>query len=232
MAIEDLRNRDWILLPGTLCTGDVFSGFLDTLGIPPERRNPISLCHATIDAYEEVLTPRVNDKVICGFSLGAIITAHLANRLPAHSIILFGLNPFPDDPAKAAGRHELQRDVMALGGASALMSRLPLLLGPNPEQTRAAILAMADAAAPDIEAQTNLALSRPGAMDALSRAISPVLVLTGSEDQMAPAVQGQAAAVAAPDSQFRLLPGLGHYALLEDPIACAKAVIATEDTPQ
>ncbi len=232
MAIEDLRNRDWLLLPGTMCTGDVFGGFLDALGVPAEQRIPISLCHATIEAFEDVLSSRARDAVICGFSLGAIVTAHLADRLPAHRIILFGLNPFPDDPAKAAGRHDLQHDVMTKGGGSALMSRLPPLRGTNPDKARASILAMADTAAPHIEAQTQLALSRPGAIDALSRSLSSVLVLTGGEDQMAPAAQGQAAADAAPDSRFRLLPQLGHYALMEDPVTCAQAVIGMEETLQ
>jgi pimeloyl-ACP methyl ester carboxylesterase len=232
MAIEDLLNRDWILLPGTLCTGDVFSGLLDELGVATKRRHAITLCHPTIEAYEDALTSHAKGAVFCGFSLGAIVAAHYADRLAAHSIILFGLNPLADDPAKAAGRLDLQRDVMAMGGACALMQRLPVLFGRNPDQTRAAILAMADATAPDSAAQTNLALTRPGAIAALSRALSPVLVLTGSEDQMAPAAQGQAAADAAPQGRFRSLARLGHYALLEDPIACAKAVIEMEDTAQ
>ena len=230
MAIEDLRRRDWILLPGTLCTCDVFSGFLDALDVPTGRRRPVALCHATIEAYEDVLTSRAKDAVICGFSLGAIVAAHHVHRLPAHRIILFGLNPFPDDPAKAADRHDLARDVVAKGGAVALMSRLPALLGPEPDQARAAILAMADAAAKDIEVQTNLALSRPGAVAALSAARSPVVVLTGSEDRMAPATYGQAAAAAAPGGRFCLLPRIGHYALIEDPVACAEAVIGMEDS--
>lgn len=229
MVIEDLRRRDWILLPGTLCTGDMFRGFLDALDVPVGRRHPVALCHSTIEAYEDVLTSRAKGAVICGFSLGAIVAAHHVHRLPAHRIILFGLNPFPDDPAKAAHRHDLERDVMAMGGAAALRSRLPALMGPEPDQARAVILAMADAAARDIAAQTSLALSRPGAIDSLSAARSPVLVLTGSEDGMTPATSGQAAA-AAPGGRFCLLPRLGHYALIEDPVACARAVIGIEDT--
>ena len=232
MAIDGLRNCDWVLLPGTLCTGEVFGAVLDALGIPAGRRNPVSLRHPAIEAYGQVLTGHAEGAVVCGFSLGAIVAAHHADRLPAHRIILFGLTPFPDDPEKAAGRHELARDVMAMGGAPALMPRLPPVLGPRPDQARAAILAMADAAAPDIEAQTELALTRPGAMEALSQAQAPVLVLTGSEDRVTPAAQGQAAADAAPAGRFRRLPRLGHYALVEDPSACAQAIFEMEDTVQ
>lgn len=232
MAIDDLRNRDWVLLPGTLCTGDIFSEFLDVLGVPENRRTTVSMGYATVEAYGETLTRQANETVFCGFSLGALVAAHHADRLAACRMILFGLNPFPDDPEKSEGRHALARDVQALGGATALRSRLAPMSGSNPERARALVLAMADAAAPDIEAQTNLALSRPGALKALSQSQSPVLVLTGSDDALAPPMQGQAAADMAPSGRFSLLPNLGHYALIEDPAACAQAVIGMEDTYQ
>lgn len=230
MAIEDLRSRDWILLPGTLCTGMVFDAFLNVLDVPSGRRRTVPLRHGTVEAYGDVLTPLSKGAIVCGFSLGAIVAAHHADCLAAARIILFGLNPHADDPAKAEGRHELARDVAAMGGATAMTSRLPGLHAPDPAQARAAILAMADETAFDIEAQTHLALGRPGAMGALSRSLSPVLVLTGSEDLAAPPAQGKAAADIAPHGQFRLLAQLGHFALLEDAGICAEAVLDMEDT--
>ena len=229
MAIEDLRSRDWILLPGTLCTDEVFTGFLDTLGIPAERRKPIRLSLPAVEEYAEVLAPLASGAVLCGFSLGAIVAAHNADRFSTARTVLFGLNPYPDNPDKAAGRRELEQDVMAEGGASALSSRLPPLMGPEPDKTRAEILSMADIAARDVAAQTTLGLTRPGALNALSRTRSPVLVLTGSYDDMAPEAQGQAAVDAAPFGRFKCIPNLGHYALLEDPTACAKAFLELED---
>ncbi len=230
MAIEYLRSRDWILLPGTLCTNMVFDGFLNALDVPSDRRRTVPLQHGTVEAYRDVLTPLSKGAVICGFSLGAIVAAHHADRLAAARIILFGLNPYADDPAKAEGRNELARDVAAMGGAAAMKSRLPRPSGPDQTQTHAAILAMADATASDIDAQTHLALSRPGAMGALSRSLSPVLVLTGSEDLAAPPVQGKAASDMAPNGQFRILRQLSHYALVENASVCATAIMEMEDT--
>lgn len=230
MAIEILRDRDWVLLPGTLCTGEVFGEFLDALGVMKARRRVVDLRYPNVEDYADTLAPLADGAVICGFSLGAIVAAHHAHRIDAHRVILFGLNPNPDDPAKAAGRHELVRDVRAIGGGAALATRLAPLAGADPGKGRADILAMADSAAPDIEAHTRLALTRPGAMEPLSNAHSPVLLLTGSEDALCPPVQGQAAADAAPRGTFMPLPGLGHYALVEDPFACARAVMAWEET--
>lgn len=232
MATDDLRNRDWLLLPGTLCTPDVFSGLLDTLGVPGARRRSVVLRYPSVEDYAAEVTDAARDAVLCGFSLGAIVAAHLADRLAAARLVLFGLNPHADDPEKAAGRHELERDVRAHGGAHALARRLPEPHGPDPGGVRAAILAMAEKASADIGAQTQLALTRGGALGALSRANCPVFCLTGGDDAMAPPTLGQAAAGAAPQGRFRLLPGLGHYALLEDPAACAEAVLALEAGPE
>ena len=52
----------------------------------------------------------------------------------------------------------------------------------------------------------------------------PVTLLTGTNDTMAPMALAHEAAQATPRGQVVPLEGLGHYALVEDPIACARAV--------
>ena len=223
MAIDLLRSRHWILLPGTLCTEAVFGPMLDCLKVPTAQRHGVTIDRAELSDYAALMQP-IQGSIICGFSLGAIIAAHLADRLAASRIILFGLNPLADDPTKAGERHALARDVVTLGGSAALGRRLPPFGGRDPEATRSAVHAMADETATFIDAQTQLALSRPGALPALGRARCPVHCLTGNADVMAPPALGKMAAEAAPMGQFHVLDGLGHYALLEDPMACAESV--------
>lgn len=222
MVTNDWAARDWILIPGTLCTDEVFAGFLDELGIPPARRHGIVPQYPAVEDYRS-LADQSRDKIVCGFSLGALVIAHQADMLDAARLVLFGINPLPDPPDRAAGRLALAEDVQTKGGASALADRLPPFHGPRPGPVRATVLEMADTTAQHIDAQTQLALSRPGATQALRAARSPVQVLTGSEDIVMPPWQGQQAAEAAPFGQFQKLDGLGHYALLEDPAACARA---------
>ena len=229
MATEDLSDRPWLLVPGTLCTADVFDGFLDALGVPGTKRRYLELSFPSVEDYNADFNDVTEDTVVCGFSLGAIVAAHTADRMRPHSLILFGLNPFADDPDKAAARHALADDVKAVGGAAALKSRNPDVYGTTPDQTRAQIYSMADETAHMIEAQTQLALTRPGALPALSKARMSVLTLTGTRDTSAPAAQGRAAADAAPLSRFHALDGLGHFALLEDPAACAAAISSVEE---
>ena len=226
--VADLAARHWVLLPGTLCSGQVFGGFLGTLGVPESMRHTVALRHPAVEDYTAELTEACTPgAVICGFSLGAIVAAHLADRLPAATFLLFGLNPQADHPDKRRGRLNLAADVERLGGAGAMASRLPVLAGPAPDRARRLILDMAEASAGDIAAQTSLALGRPGALDALSRTKAPVWLFTGTQDTSAPHALAEAAAQAAPRGRVIPLDGLGHYALAEDPAACASAVKQT-----
>lgn len=224
MGIRDLLERPWLLLPGTLCTGAVFDPFLDALGVTDIDRRYVELGRPDVEGFGDIFEQVTSDTVVCGFSLGAIVAAHAANQMTPHSLILFGLNPFADDPGKAEGRQALSQDVQRLGGATALCERSPDVYGPAPDKTRDAILAMADETAHLIDAQTRLALTRPGALPALAQCNATVLCLTGSRDAAAPPTQGRTAAQSAPNGRFYELEGLGHFAIMEAPETCANAV--------
>lgn len=225
MGIDQPEGRPWVLLPGTLCTGAVFSALLEALNVPTNAQTVVELCHPNIEDYlnnlTDVITPNT---IVCGFSLGAIVAAHLADRLNAAQIVLFALNPHADDPAKREGRLALANDVDIAGGMSALADRLPPLAGPKPDFARAHVLSMAGQAQHLIDPQTQLALHRPGALAALAKARCPVTLLTGTQDQQAPLSLAQEAAGTAPDGRAIALDGLGHYALIENPSACARAL--------
>ena len=225
MDIDALRERRWILLPGTLCTSGIFEDFLDLVGVESDRRFPVVLKHLQIDDYISVLDQVMRPgAVVCGFSLGAIVAAHLADRLDASALVLFGLNPLSDDPDKARDRQIFAQAVKTEGGRAALQPRLPAIYGKTPARTTELLLTMADDTADLIEEQTALALNRPGAMGALAAARCPVRLLTGSEDKNAPFALAQAAAKVAADGLASELDGLGHYALAEDARLCHAAL--------
>ena len=226
MDILSLQTSRWILLPGTLCTSAVFDSFLDTLNVPTNLRHAKELSAPKVDDYQSFFKDDVSEgDIICGFSLGAIVAAHHANVVPSTTkMVLFGINPLPDDKTKASARYELQTDVNNLGGRLAMKNRLPNLCGLNPEKVRTRILNMAEKSSINIAAQTSLAISRPGAETALRSSHIPILALCGTnDDQVAPQLNAIVAKMAA-KGQSSLLPSLGHYALLEDPEACANAV--------
>lgn len=225
MAIDLTDGRPWILLPGTLCSGRVFTAFLDALGVPQDARHVMTMRHPRVEDYRAELEAACSpDSVVCGFSLGAILAAHLADQLPACEFLLFALNPYADRPEKRPDRLSFETDVRQLGGAAAIASRLPPLAGPQPDLAREMILQMADDSAALMPAQTELALTRPGALGSLARTKAPVSLFTGSRDGWAPITLALDAAQAATLGHVTPLPGLGHYALIEDPDACCLAV--------
>lgn len=224
MATEGLSDRPWLLLSGTLCTAAVFDRFLDDLGVAHSARTYVTLDRPSVQDYRADFEGLANGTIVCGFSLGAIVAAYFADKLTVDRLILFGLNPYADDPAKAPSRHALAQDVLAHGGAAVIKTRLSDVFGPDPDATRAAICEMAEKTAPLIAAQTQLALNRPSVLPALEQAAMPVLAATGTQDQVTPVSQGQAAAQSAPNGQFRPLEGLGHFALMESPDTCAAVV--------
>lgn len=219
-------GRQWHLLPGTLCTSAVFDQVLTILEVPHENRHNVEISKPKIDDYRQYFeTAIAQDDIICGFSLGAIVAAHHADILPKDAtLLLFGINPMPDDPAKADGRAALCADVNALGGRVALEKRLEAARPRMSAESFELILTMANDTAPFIEAQTQLALSRPGALPALANAQCAVNALAGQSDDQVPLDLAKKAADAAPDGRLYSLPNLMHYAILEDPIICTNAV--------
>lgn len=219
-------DQQWHLLPGTLCTSAVFDAFLDALSVPNSCRNSVEISKPDINDYRHYFEASIGkNDIICGFSLGAIIAAHHADILPADTtLLLFGINPMADDPAKAEGRSALSADVKTLGGRAALAMRLEAQRERMSAKSFELILDMAEDTGPFIEAQTQLALSRPGALPALAKARCSVHALTGEDDDQAPLHLAKKVANKAPNGCFYALPNLMHYALLEDPEICAKAV--------
>lgn len=219
-------TRRWILVPGTLCTGAVFDPVLDRLGVARPARVTVDLASPDLDVCAQRIVDAAGpDDIICGFSLGAIVAAHMADRLSSQQhLVLFAVNPLSDDPEKRPGRMAMLDGVQAHGGSATLRANPPALEGAQQALVLDTIVAMAGVAQVHIGAHTQLALSRPGALEALSRASVPVLVIHGDRDVQTPPAMARMVEDAAPNGQAVILPGLGHYALLEDPDAAADAV--------
>lgn len=223
MAIDAPR---WVLVPGTLCNGAVFHPLMQALGVAEARRVVLPQDLPDVAAWRArlVATVRPGD-IVCGFSLGAIAVAHAADALPhAAALVLIALNPRPDPPDKRSGRDALRHAAQSGALKATFADAAPgLFARPTPALTTA-VTRMAQAEASHIDAQTALALGRPGAIDPLQRAQVPALFVTGAEDRQAQPDLAREAAAAPAKAALRLVPGLGHFCLLEDPAAVAGAI--------
>jgi len=216
----------WWLLPGTLCTAEVFRPVLDTLGVPPQHCRPVRLDRPSVEDYAEELAAVEQQDIVLGFSLGAIVAAHHVDRIRARAVVLLAANPFADMPEKRAARLDQLAEVCSRGARPVMSALWPAMVGPAAGRNPAIgerIVAMAEATAAYLPAQTELALTRPGAEPMLATARAPVLFVTGSEDQAAPAERVERAARIGAHT-LTLIEGVGHFLPLEAPVDCADAI--------
>lgn len=222
-------SRRWILLPGTLCTSDVFSPVLDSLAIPVECRVPISIDCASIDDLWKLLPGDLgSDDLICGFSLGAIAALHLLPKLPRLAgAIVIGATARPDIPQNLESRRALESRILGGDVAGAMDSIWPNLVADRhigELDLKKTTIAMAKAAAGNISAQTSLALSRPGVIETLGFVETPVLAITGEQDRATPPDRAWEISRIARHGECAIIADSGHFALLEQPSLVAKTI--------
>jgi len=216
----------WVLLPGTLCTPEVFAPVLDYLGVAADKRHVVEVDKPHVEDYAALLRAQVADgAVVCGFSLGAMVLAHNLDALArARAVVLLACNPSPDPKANRANREALRDRVLA-GGARDWVreSWQAMSAAPNPE-LREHVAAMADTTSHLIAAQTELAVSRPGAADQLAASPLPLVFVNGTKDQLTPPDRLRPIMQRATRATLQRPDGLGHFALLEAPKLVANAI--------
>ena len=222
------RNSDhWVLVPGTLCTHDVFTPLLECLGVTPGQSRFITADSPHVEDYDTALRRAVTGgEIVCGFSLGALVLAHNLGALErAKAVVLLACNPFADAKSNRANR-EAVRDRVLAGDARGCVRENwgAMSADPNPD-LRNQVAAMAEATKHLAVAQTELAASRPGAEAELSATALPLVFVTGSEDKLTPPDPIRQLSKEAIQAQLEVLDGLGHFALLEAPARVAQAIL-------
>ncbi len=213
-------------MPGTLCTPDVFAPILRQLDVPPDRQRFIEVSAPRVEDYDAPLRAAIKGgEIVCGFSLGAMILAHNLGALAkAKAVVLLALNPFPDAEGRRASR-EAVRDRVLSGDASGWVEENWNAMSCDKGDTvKAQVISMAEDMSGNITAQTELALSRPGAVEQLKSTTLPLVFMTGAQDKLTPPDPIRPIAETCRQGGLYVLDGLGHFALLEAPHRVAKAI--------
>lgn len=228
-----MAKRLVLFLPGTLCTGAVFTAQNDFLGkhgfdsrvADFHRENGIQEMAET--AARQI--PKGRKAAIAGFSMGGMVALALAERYPdrVDRLALLNSNCHPDLPGRRDGRKQYieqarltsVRDVLERGFLRNYLHR-------QEAQHRELILEMAgELGLGCFEAQSEALARRRDQGVVLAGLECPVLILGARQDLLCPpAVQRDMHALCG-HSRLVLLEECGHFAVLEQPEGVNRALL-------
>lgn len=236
MAGNNKNHSQLVLVPGLLCTADLFhdqkqalSGratihIADTLGMGSVQEMAEKVLHEIDGPFAAV-----------GLSMGGYVALSLAQMAP-HRVQALGLlstNAEADTEAKKQQR----RDLIALskmgkfkGVTPRLLPRLLSAQAQQDDQLVARVLAMAETVGQaNFTSQQTAIIERPDRRPDLPHLAMPALVLCGREDILTPPEQSEEMAGLLPDCDLRLLDGVGHLSSMEAPQAVSAALASLLD---
>ncbi len=226
-----------VLLPGTLCDERVFAPMLACL------QSHIPGLHSHVfktDRYstmaelvEGILRHAPEHFALLGFSLGGIAALPIAAAAPerVRGLALLDSTALPVPEAQVADRRAQIAQASHLGLRTYLDQHLwpQYITAAHPSNTALREQLHQMAASLGLEAlhrQTELALTRPDARPLLPSLTMPAFVLAREEDRRCPPDVQHALAAALPNAVLAIVPGAGHFALMEKPDTVAAHVAA------
>ena len=199
---------------------------LKNLGVPPGHQQVVEVSAPRVEDYDAPLRGAITGgEIVCGFSLGAMILAHNLEALTkAKAVVLLALNPFPDAAGRRASREATRDRVLAGDAAGWVKQHWDAMSSDTGDTVQAQVISMAEDMSGHIAAQTELALARPGAVEQLKATATPLVFVTGAQDNLTPPDPIRPIAETCRRGGLYVLDGLGHFALLEAPDRVALAV--------
>lgn len=217
-----------LFLHGAGCTGEVFSAQLPAFSGAHAPNLPGHLCDGSpktiaefadaVDAY--VSEQRLDGVVLAGHSMGAAIAIESALRKPrwlGAAVLIGGGARMRVAPAFLDGlRTDFETTARTIAGY--------FYADDSPERIEAAVERMRTVGR-DQTLRDFIACDAFDALERLGEITVPVLAVTGEADKLAPAKHALALAGRVPGAQARIIPGAGHFVMVERP-AETNAVVA------
>jgi 3-oxoadipate enol-lactonase len=166
--------------------------------------------------------------VLAGLSMGGYVALAFHRRFAGDldGLILIDTKASADTAEAKEGRNKMAELAKREGSGAVAAQMLPKMLASKPDPAKKDRLTEIMHACPATTISNALMAmrDRPDYTPDLATMSVPLLVITGSEDQIAPVDVGRAVAKAAPQGKFTEITGAGHMAPLEKPVEVANAI--------
>jgi len=224
-----------LLIPGNMCNDRLWQPVANRLAAEGHavRHAPL-LDQCSIASMADAVLADVDRPVVAvGFSMGAIVAAELARRVP-HCIAALGLvafNASADLPERAAMR-PCQQNAVREGRLEAIVAdelKPNYLAQANRSDTALLdiVMQMARSVGPEaFIAQSEALRLRDDLRVTLAGLAMPVMLTCGSEDRLCPPEWHRKwASIIGPNAKFAEIPAAGHLLPLEQPHALADVLL-------
>lgn len=222
---------DLFLLPGLLCTGQLWRQQMEGLAGEAHCVVPDLTAHDTIAAMADAaLGAAPAQFALAGFSLGSCVALEMFARAPERVTRLALCSSAIHGLSEAVRRHYLESiPAIESGGLSRyLADAFPRYVAAARTHDRAlwdVFAAMGESLGADVAVrQMKALLTYPGYQGDLGAIRSPTAVICGAEDHRAtPTAQAELASKI-PGASFHVIEHAGHFTPLESPEAVTEAL--------
>jgi YbgC/YbaW family acyl-CoA thioester hydrolase len=173
----------------------------------------------------------VRQAVVCGLSMGGYILFELLRRYPerVRAAVLCDTRAGADTEEGRRNRDTLTALATESGPEAVAERLLSGLLGAATLADQPEIMTQCREMArrysvPGMVGALRAMRERPDSTPLLATIRVPTLVMVGAEDRPSPPAQAQAMADAIPGARYALIPGAGHLAPLEQPLATSRVL--------
>jgi 3-oxoadipate enol-lactonase len=174
---------------------------------------------------------KVDQAVVCGFSMGGYVAFELLRRHRdrVRALVLANTRAGADDADGRASRDAMIARIRRDGPGFLADEMIPRLLAPTslktqPDVVRQARGMVAAQPANGLVGALTAMRDRADATALLSTIAIPTLVIAGSDDQLIPSAASRAMAEAVPNAHFAMIPGAGHLAPMEQAVNTARVI--------
>jgi len=226
-----LDRTMWQHLTATLTGWRRIAPDLRGMGTSDEAATGYALGEYAEDLAELLNLLQVRDAVVCGFSMGGYVAFEFWRRYAdrVRAMVLVNTRADPDDAEARSGRDRMIKVVKREGPVGMSDALVPRLLAPSSVDTMPTVVEhvrtmIARSPAGGVIGALQAMKARPDSTDTLAGIRVPTLVVAGKEDQIIPLERSEAMAEQIPGAQLTVIPGAGHLAPLEQPVATARVI--------